>query len=66
MLNAHTNDGFDFHKLYNYSFLLCNIFVGLLLLLIEVILSKHMLQAYMYGFFKNKRIVLYDTLIQQV
>jgi hypothetical protein len=23
-------------------------------------------QAYMYGFFKNKRIVLYDTLIQQV
>lgn len=24
------------------------------------------LQAYMYGFFKNKRIVLYDTLIQQV
>lgn len=24
------------------------------------------MQAYMYGFFKNKRIVLYDTLIQQV
>lgn len=24
------------------------------------------LQAYMYGFFNNKRIVLYDTLIQQV
>lgn len=24
------------------------------------------MQAYMYGFFNNKRIVLYDTLIQQV
>lgn len=27
---------------------------------------SNMIQAYMYGFFKNKRIVLYDTLIQQV
>lgn len=26
----------------------------------------YIMQAYMYGFFKNKRIVLYDTLIQQV
>lgn len=24
------------------------------------------LQAYLYGFFKNKRIVLYDTLLEQV
>lgn len=33
---------------------------------LEAHVSCFILQAYMYGFFKNKRIVLYDTLIQQV
>lgn len=30
------------------------------------LIFSQLVQAYMYGFFKNKRIVLYDTLIQQV
>jgi hypothetical protein len=40
----------------------CLINTNLVLLLEPLILF----QAYMYGFFKNKRIVLFDTLIQQV
>ena len=28
-------------------------------------LRAHCVQAYMYGMFKNKRIVLFDTLIEQ-
>lgn len=45
---------------------LCHIFIDLPLVNLIDVISIHMLQAYMYGFFKNKRIVLYDTLIQQV
>ncbi|RHN61101.1 putative ste24 endopeptidase [Medicago truncatula] len=35
-----------------------------ILLCLSVFINN--LQAYMYGFFKNKRIVLYDTLVQQI
>jgi hypothetical protein len=43
-----------------------SVIANYLLLFLEYGFNFNLFQAYMYGFFKNKRIVLYDTLIQQV